>query len=341
MAAIRQQMNKNIEKKIVDTSIMNHFQSLFKGIEVISHGNNNLTDATDDQRLAYVRKLDSEENAIELFDVLYYSGKLSFKVALGILRSPVVKDIHHLVALFNSGGTLFKWTPTERHAFRMQIANKYNVLGDSKKARELIVGWIDNWVRLAHAGELNRKTIMALGSALLAFDRGDYFVRLLNERDLDSIVKSAVPLYRVALSTGRFAEADRLTNAICATEHGEALLYESKYSVMLLASFIQCAGEYNLSQDLYRNALRDLGKKPNWAFAVPMTILKICEVLCKDEPNDDFVCHFILPRVERCVQAVTAPGILEHTEQSLLRARFALVSELCSGHGPVGQVSID
>jgi hypothetical protein len=293
-----------------------------------------MADATDDQRLAYIRKLKSETRAIELFDFLYYSGRLSFRVALSILRSPVIKDIQHLVVLFNSGGTLFKWTPTERHAFRMQIANKYNVLGDRSRAEELIVGWFDNWLRLAHAGELNRKTLMALGSALIAFGREDYFLQLLQTTDAESTVKSAVPLYRVSLSAGKISLARKITDLILATKDGEKLLREPKYSVMLLASFMHVAREHNLKVESYCASLLSLGKKPNWALAVPMAVLTICEDLCKETGFHEFVLDVVLPRAERCAKALFDSGILEASDKSLLRAKLALVTELCALHGP-------
>jgi hypothetical protein len=216
----------------------------------------------------------------------------------------------------------------------MQIANKYNVLGDRSRAEELIVGWFDNWLRLAHAGELNRKTLMALGSALIAFGREDYFLQLLQTTDAESTVKSAVPLYRVSLSAGKISLARKITDLILATKDGEKLLRKPKYSVMLLASFMHVAREHNLKVESYCASLLSLGKKPNWALSVPMAVLTICEDLCKETGFHEFVLDVVLPRAERCAKALFDSGILEASDKSLLRAKLALVTELCALHGP-------
>lgn len=176
-------LESELEKNSSKSPVTDHFLDLFTGLNIISssptskHGR--LHDLNDLEKISFLSKcLDSQELK-EVFDELYYHGRLSRAVASCILKNKAFKDIEHVSQLINGRGNLLGWTIGNCFTFQLQIANKYFMLGEYEKAKSQVIdGFEGSWVPVVESGLISNGVLQGLTKAVLLFKREDLLVSM-------------------------------------------------------------------------------------------------------------------------------------------------------------------
>lgn len=185
--AFGEQLEHNSSVKPVNQ----HFEGLFTGLGVLTEKTNTLLSLNENQLLSKISKCKDENTLLKMFDELYYHGKLSYSVALAILRHKSVNNIDKLCQEIAYGGSLTKWDNYQRHAFKLHAANKYFSLKQPAKAKEIIIDRFENeWVPVLKKLELDSKSFVGLGRALLALNGRDLLLSEISKWNKDTFQKN-------------------------------------------------------------------------------------------------------------------------------------------------------
>lgn len=202
----------NMHKKTSNQPVESHFQELFEGLSTLSTVEKpawSLLRLSEDQRVARIGELKSQETVLKAFDELYYHGQLSRRAASAILRNQALVDVSRILKLVLSGGTgLFKWSLSDKLLVRLNLAHKLLILKKREQARSLVIDSFDTlWVPSIQAQTVNSSVVINLGKALIAFRRmdlvNDLVLAQFHNRDqtrvCSQVYSVCLPLWQAAL----------------------------------------------------------------------------------------------------------------------------------------------
>lgn len=189
-------LNKFLKTELEQNSVMSpvtdHFLDLFTGLNIIdasgkpraaanSSTSPRITELTDKKLAEFLAACKSDTALTQALDELYYHSRLTRSLASTILRNPVfttgVPHMHHLILARHAP---VGWTVSGLFTFKLQLANKYWVLGSKNRAQALIVPEFDAlWLpAVRDQTVLAYGTVWALAKALFLFDRVDLVRKL-------------------------------------------------------------------------------------------------------------------------------------------------------------------
>jgi hypothetical protein len=197
-------LKTELEQNSIMSPVTDHFLDLFTGLNIIDatgkpptganrSGAPRITELSDKQLAEFLNTCKSDVALTQALDELYYHSRLTRPLASVILRNPAfttgVPHMHHLVLARHAP---VGWTVSGLFTFKLQLANKYWVLGCNDRAQSLIVPEFEAlWLPgVRDQTVLAYGTVWALAKALFLFDRAD-LVRKLFPITVESINNSS------------------------------------------------------------------------------------------------------------------------------------------------------
>lgn len=198
-------LQSELEKNSSTLPVTDHFLDLFTGLNIISNtgppdkrssSSSGLLGMTEKQKLAAIANCTDGPQLTHMLDELYYHSRLSRPLASAILKNASFRaaDVDHLARLIFGRGNLLGWTVANCYTFKLQIANKYWVLGDRAKAKlQVVDGFEATWVPVLEEGSLPPGVLMGLVKAVLLFERPDLIEAVLAKWAVQDQAQTATP----------------------------------------------------------------------------------------------------------------------------------------------------
>lgn len=180
-------LKNELEKSSSKSPVTDHFLDLFTGLNIISASEasqkaSSVIGLPEKQKIVVLSQTTDAAQLLGALNELYYRSRLSHAVASAILKNQAFKDVDHMHRLIFGRGNVLNWTRASYYIFKLQLANKYWVMGEKDKAKQQIVdGFESEWAPVVETGELSRGVLMGLAKALLLFQRPDLIETLVHK----------------------------------------------------------------------------------------------------------------------------------------------------------------
>lgn len=191
-------LQNELEKNSSKSPVTDHFLDLFTGLNIISttqdgpYSKNgtvrpSLHGLNDKQKIAFINTCTEEAPLKQALDELYYHGRLSRAVASAILKNRAYRDVDHMYQLVFGRGNLLGWTVGSCYTFRLQVANKYWVIGEYDKAKmQVVESFSTSWAPVIEGGLISNGVLQGLAKAVLLFKRPDLLMDMVRGRKTQS-----------------------------------------------------------------------------------------------------------------------------------------------------------
>lgn len=189
--------------------VKSHFQGLFDGLDTITSVSDasNVLELSEGNRIKVIQGAHREEELIDIFNKLYYHGKLSRMIAEAIIKHPNCsrQNVEKIIRLVLSGGKLVHWPVHHEYIFRLHAANICWIRKKiPEQARALIIDCYDTvWRPALNSELLDSRVYQGLYKALIALG-GKELLRndLMDMKDVANnqlIGKLFIPLWQTSI----------------------------------------------------------------------------------------------------------------------------------------------
>ncbi|KAF5104769.1 hypothetical protein DV451_000360 [Geotrichum candidum] len=303
-------LKTELEQNSVMSPVTDHFLDLFTGLNIIDatgkppsgaarSGAPRIIELSDKQLAEFLNTCKSDVALTQALDELYYHSRLTRPLASVILRNPAfttgVPHMHHLALARHAP---VGWTVSGLFTFKLQLANKYWVLGCKDRAQSLIMPEFEAlWLpAVRDQTVLAYGTVWALAKALFLFGRADLVRKLfpITAESTNSTSSSSSEPAKLKLATGLpfWVEAHKHSDLeLCAQITRNLISERGAHGQEFVYAVMQILNGYSASAAA--EAVKELGRSSHVVGGA--LLLRLAELVCvtRDQKLYDVVKSYL------------------------------------------------